>query len=281
MSDWNSIMHIERRHRFYRSTVDALRRAGVPFLVGGGHALAWYTGIDRLTKDLDIFVKPGDQGRARASLTAAGYRTELSFPHWLAKAHGEGECVDIIFSSGNGIATVDKAWFDHAVRAEVLGTALDLVPAEEMIWSKSFVMERERFDGADIIHLVRARAAGFDWRRLLARFGPHWRVLLSHVVLFGFVYPDERGLVPDWVMGDLLARLASELDPRAEGDRRLCQGTLISREQYLSDVREGGYIDARLPPHGRLTRRDIEIWTADIGHAPPRRTLSRGLARSA
>ena len=53
-------------------------------------------------------------------------------------------------------------------------------------------MERERYDGADIAHLLRARADQLAWRRLLRRFGPHWRVLLGHLVLFGFVYPGER-----------------------------------------------------------------------------------------
>jgi hypothetical protein len=28
------------------------------------------------------------------------------------------------------------------------------------------------------------------------RFGDHWRVLFSHIILFGFVYPDKRQNVP-------------------------------------------------------------------------------------
>ena len=32
-----------------------------------------------------------------------------------------------------------------------------VVPAEEMIWSKAFIQERERFDGADIHHLLRCK----------------------------------------------------------------------------------------------------------------------------
>ena len=58
----------------------------------------------------------------------------------------------MIFSSGNGVATVDDEWFAHAPEGEVLGLPVRLVPAEEMIWSKAFIMERERFDGADIMH---------------------------------------------------------------------------------------------------------------------------------
>ena len=65
------------------------------------------------------------------------------------------------------------------------------MPIEEMIWSKAFLMERERFDGADVLHLVRARQKEINWPRLLSRFGEHWRVLLSHLVLFPYVYPND------------------------------------------------------------------------------------------
>jgi hypothetical protein len=64
--------------------------------------------------------------------------------------------VDVIWSSGNGIANVDPSWFEYALEEDVLGQHVFLCPPEEMIWSKAFVMERERFDGADVI-LVLAR----------------------------------------------------------------------------------------------------------------------------
>src|SRR5207302_251148 len=87
----------------------------------------------------------------------------------------------------HALAVVNDAWFEHAVAGEALGRRVRLVPPEEMIWQKAYIMERERFDGADVLHLLRARGRRLDWPRLLARFGPHWRVLLSHLVLFGFV----------------------------------------------------------------------------------------------
>ena len=62
----------------------------------------------------------------------------------------------MIFRSGNGLCPVDENGSSTRVRGEVMGRAAPLCPAEEMIWSKAFVMGRERFDGADVIHLVRA-----------------------------------------------------------------------------------------------------------------------------
>ena len=44
----------------------------------------------------------------------------------------------------------------------------------------------------------------------------------------------------------------------------VCQGTLLSREQYLHDVAHGGYVDGRLPPSGTMSAADIALWTDAI-----------------
>lgn len=100
------------------------------------------------------------------------------------------------------------------------GVRVQLTPPEELIRSKAFVQERERFDGADVLHLVRHVGESLDWPRLLARFGPHWRVLLSHLVLFGFAYPSQRHQIPQWVMTALTRRLLDEPSHRGEPDLR-------------------------------------------------------------
>jgi hypothetical protein len=248
---------------FYRGVLERMREEGVPFLVGGAYALRHYTGVVRDTKDLDIFVHPADIDRTLALHADAGFETEVTSPVWLGKARCGEDFVDIIFSSGNAIAEVDDAWFEHAEDGEILGVPVRFVPPAEMIWSKGFIMERERYDGADIAHLLRACGPSLDWTRLLARFGPHWRVLFGHLVLFGYVYPAERDAVPRWVMDELSDRLRAELDapPTAE---RVCQGTLLSRYQYRIDLDEWGYRDGRVCPNGRMTRRQARA--LDQGH---------------
>jgi hypothetical protein len=248
---------------FYYRSMRMLNQARVPFLVGGAFALGRYTGIVRDTKDVDLFVRPEDCRRALEALAAGGCQTELTFPHWLGKAFCGEYFADIIFSSGNGTARVDDGWFEHAVDAEILGLPVKLCPVEETIWSKAYVMERERYDGADIAHLLRARAAGLDWPRLLKLFGPHWRVLLSHLVLFGFIYPSERAQIPARVMRELLRRLEAETSEPAPAER-VCHGTLLSREQYLVDVERWRYQDARLIPTGNMTAEQTRLWTAAI-----------------
>ena len=61
-----------------------------------------------------------------------------------------------------------------------------------MIWTKAFVMERERYDGGDVAHLLLKCSEQLDWHRLVSRFDSHWRVLLSHLILFGYIYPSEK-----------------------------------------------------------------------------------------
>lgn len=250
----------EAPHGFYRDALLLLQRSGVPFLVGGAFALRKQTGIDRLTKDIDIFVRPPDVRRALAVCQNEGFDTDLTFPHWLAKVRSGEDLLDIIFSSANGIACVDDAWFEHAVEAEVLGLRLPICPPEEMIWSKAFILERERYDGADIAHILLANAQTLDWQRLLHRFGGYWHVLLVHLTLFGFTYPSERDRVPPALMHLLLDRLRGEIDSPPSGDR-VCRGTLLSWGQYLVDVQQWGFADARRPPYGALSAEVIERWT--------------------
>jgi hypothetical protein len=256
--------------RFHASVLAELNAAGYEFLVGGGHALERYLGIGRSVKDLDLFMRERDVPAALAHVEARlGHAWEMTFPHWLAKIkRDDREHIDVIFNSGNAVCAVDDDWFRHAVPSTVVGQPARLCPAEETIWSKAFVMERERYDGADIAHLIHARAEALDWNRLARRFGRHWRVLLSHLILFGFVYPSERTRIPEPLMRRCLRLLEHEM--RQPSARRVCRGPMTSRAQYLVDVQLWGYEDARLLPHGSMSEEDASIWTAAIDETESR-----------
>jgi hypothetical protein len=269
LSDQLTLLDLDPATRaFYKDVLTVLTDAQVPFLVCGAFALQLHTGVDRRTKDLDVSIRPGDCERALRALSGAGYTTTLVFSHWLAKAFSGEDFVDIIFSSGNGLCAVDDSWFAHAVEGTILGVPVKICPPEESIWQKAFIMERERFDGADVAHLLRAYGRDLDWPRLLRLFGPHWRVLLAQLILFGFIYPAHRSQVPEAVLSELLSRLQAETSSDPPGDR-VCQGTFLSRAQYLVDLERWGYRDARLPPYGHMTPREIQVWTDAIPDAVP------------
>jgi len=248
---------------FYCDAMSVLERAGVPFMVGGAYAFSRYTDIERHTKDFDIFLLREDRDAALETLRKAGYPAHVQFPHWIAKAHCGDDFVDLIYGSGNGLVPVDREWFQHAVPEIVLGLPALLIPAEEMIWSKSFIQERERFDGADVAHLLLARAEVLDWTRLLRRFRRNWRVLFQHLVSFGYVYPSERHRIPPEVMRFLMDRLDAELETHVKRGK-LCRGTVLSRQQYLPDVVGGGFRDVRRQTENPMTEQDIQLWTAGI-----------------
>jgi hypothetical protein len=247
----------------YGRALDALSADAVPFLVGGSLAIVLCTGVGRTTKDLDLFIRSRDFDRALKTLSRAGFTTERTHPHWLGKARAGDHCIDLIFSSGNGICAVDDDWFLHAREARLFGRSTRVVPVEELIWTKLFIMERERYDGADVAHLLRDLSNRLDWTRLRDRVGSHWRVLLSHLVLFGFIYPEQQSQVPSWLLDELLERL--RLEQRAPtAATRLCRGTLLSRQQYLHDIQTEAYRDARASPLGSMSADEIAVWTAAI-----------------
>ena len=66
-----------------------------------------------------------------------------------------------------------------------------------------------------------------------------------------------------FLMGKLLEELDRDLD-RSVPAEDICGGTLLSREQYLTDIQNLGRKDARLSPYGTLSANDADRWTAAI-----------------
>ena len=246
---------------FYSQVIRILNEASIPILLGGGYALEFYTHRGRQLKDLDLFVYREDLRKAFAVLNRNGFRTTFNFPHWLGKVCYADQFIDIIFSSGNGLCEVDPLWFEHSHPGTLFGLPVRFCPPEEMIWSKAFVMERERYDGADIAHLLLKFGKRLNWQRLLLRFGDHWRVLYSHLVLFDYVYPSERRCVPQEIRHEFLERLKREMIAPIDKEK-YCRGPLLSRTQYQIDTIKLGYKDARVVPEGKLSTEDAANWTA-------------------
>ncbi|HMC27839.1 MAG TPA: nucleotidyltransferase family protein, partial [Verrucomicrobiae bacterium] len=102
----------------YKQAIQAVRRAGVRFLVGGGFGLAAYTGRWRNTKDMDLYVLPSDRERTIQALTDAGfgdYYDTLPYDRgWIYRSTRDGIIIDIIWSMANRRAEVDAVWFQNA-----------------------------------------------------------------------------------------------------------------------------------------------------------------------
>jgi hypothetical protein len=234
----------EEEREKYKRALDTLNRAGIPYVVSGAYAIYEHTGIYRETKDLDLFLDPGHIVEASAALRDEGFVSRLEQPHWLAKAMLGEHFVDLIFGMGNGLALIDEDWYRHSKPAILAARPVRVAPVEELIWHRLFISERHRQDMADILHLILCQGSRIDWDRLLNKTGEHWPLLLAQLQLFGYVYPEARGLVPDEVMEALLERAQGELG-RGRSGEPMTRGPLISRFSFAIDVNEWGMRDIR------------------------------------
>jgi hypothetical protein len=230
----------ETAEQFYNAALEVLLATGQPFLVGGGYVMREYADVNRETKDLDVFCRPSDSLRLLGALKSAGYETMVEDPDWIAKAFQADFRVDLIFGAANRLHRVDDTWFTNAPTIELHGHQVKLVSAEDTIWSKAYVQERDRFDGADINHIIRKSGPKLDWRRLLDRFDAHWEILFGLVLSFRFVYPSERDKVPEWLLRELIGRLEQQLASPLPHDP-ICRGPVLAWNQYRIDTLEWNY----------------------------------------
>ncbi len=234
----------EEEREKYKRALQTLNRVGIPYVVTGAYAIYEHTRIYRETKDLDLFVEPGQLLAAMRALREAGFSTRLEQPHWLAKAKLGEHFVDMIFGMGNGLALVDADWYRYSSPAILAAHPVRVAPAEELIWHRLFINERHRQDMADIVHLILAVGHLLDWRRLLEKTSVHWPLLLAQLQMFLYVYPESQERVPSWVLEELLERARQEIRRERSGEP-VTRGTLVSRFSFAIDVNEWGFRDLR------------------------------------
>src|SRR4051812_38400319 len=153
---------------FYSEVLQLMAQSGIPFLVSGTYALASYTGIDRPTKDVDVFAKAGDALKMLSYFKEHGFEVEMVDERWLARITRGKLFVDVIYNMPTVTTHVTDDWFDHAPEAELFGATVRLVPPTQFIWSKIFVQDHHRYDGADVAHMILKLHEQVDWRQLLS-----------------------------------------------------------------------------------------------------------------
>jgi hypothetical protein len=229
--------------RFFAQSLNALNGAGIPYMVGGAFAKHVYTGIWRDTKDLDLFLKPGDLKQALDVLAASGFETEVEFQHWLAKAWHRPYVVDLIFGTGHGQLQIDDDWFAYSQPATIAGVETRLISPEELLVSKAYVAERYRFDGADIIHLILRLEGKLDWQRILTRLENNRNLLLWYLILFQFVYPGRTDYLPHALMEQLFDKLRRRW-PTPQHPHAF-RGALLDPFSFVVDTEDWGFEDRR------------------------------------
>ena len=237
----------------FREVLQILNQHQLPYAVAGAFALQHHTAIWRTTKDLDLFLPAEYVGGAIAHLEKVGLRCDVLDPAWLAKARRGNYFVDLITGMSNGIIRVDQCWIERSSPTEVFDVKTRVLAAEELLASKLFVQFRERYDGADMVHIIYATRGNLDWQRILSLAGEHYELLLSILVLFHYIYPACGSYVPDEVWNTLLGRLQKSL-ARPEPTTSF-RGTLLDEKMFAVDVNEWGLHDALAESRAKDRRR--------------------------
>jgi hypothetical protein len=226
----------EEQAALFREVLTVLEEKQVPYAVSGAFALRAHTGICRLTKDLDLFMTAKTSCDVVPYLRERGFECAVCDPVWLAKASKGEFFVDLITGMSNGVIVVDDSWIERATPAVVHRVNTRILAPEELVASKIFVAKRERFDGADIAHVIHGTFGSFDWQRLLQLVGEHWEMLLWSLLLFRYVYPAQTHYVPAAIWHRLLRRLENEI-ARPHPDAKF-RGSLVDENMFAIDINE-------------------------------------------
>jgi hypothetical protein len=244
----------------FEEVLTVLEEKRVPYAVSGAFALRQHTGICRFTKDLDLFMTAETSKEAFANLRERGFECEVCDPVWLAKARKDEFFVDLITGMSNGVIVVEDSWIERARPAVVHGVKTRVLAPEELVASKLFVAKRERFDGADIAHIIYGTYKAFDWKRELELVGENWEILFWSLVLFRYVYPAQTHYVPAEVWRELLEKFQKAVATRDSKAR--FRGSLVDENMFAIDLNEWG-LDNLLEERRAQRLSQIENRSAD------------------
>jgi hypothetical protein len=186
-----------------KPALESMRTRGLEFVLGGGLAFSAYSERCRSTKDADLFVKPADREAFVEALTDAGfvdYYDQKEYDRsWIYRGWQDGAIVDVIWAMANHRAAVDDHWLSGGREVIVHGMVMRVLPLEELIWAKLYVIQRDRCDWPDLLNLLYFVAEEIDWDRLLERVGCDCELVGAVVALFRWLCPERAGAIPDWV----------------------------------------------------------------------------------
>lgn len=201
-----------------RDATTTIRNAGVPVLLGGALALAAYTGRWRNTKDVDVIVRPADHPRAVTALQVAGFEDYFSrAPYdrsWIFRSFKDGVIYDVIWQLPNHRVAIDDAWFSRAPEVQLRSERHCVVPVEELVRVKLYVMQRERCDWVDVLNVLAGASDQIDWTWLVQRMGGDLALLQAVLAIFNWMCPGRARSLPGWLRAQFALE---ELNPENAG----------------------------------------------------------------
>jgi predicted nucleotidyltransferase len=200
--NWSEIIPDEE-WKLHSSVIQKAQERGLRFALGGGLAFSAYSHRLRNTKDLDLFILPQEREAVIEVTREAGYadyyEKEPYDRSWIYRAYRDDVLVDVIWENANHRAEIDEAWLTRGPEIEMLGLSIRLLPPEELIWSKLYIIHRERCDWPDLLNILYRTGPKLDWEHLLKRVGRDAPLLGGLMSVFGWLCPQRAREVPEWV----------------------------------------------------------------------------------
>lgn len=191
----------------YLKAIKAARATGAQFMLGGAFGLARYTGRCRNTKDIDFFVVPSSKDKVIDAITKAGfvdYYSEMPYDRgWIYRAVQDETIVDTIWQTPNRRSEVDEEWLKRARSMTLHGEKLLVIPAEELLCIKLYVIQRDRCDWPDLLNLLYAVGTDLDWKHVVARMGTELPLLQGLLHLFNWLAPQVARNLPGWLRAQM------------------------------------------------------------------------------
>lgn len=226
-----------REWSIYRQAIEAVRNSGVPFLLGGGFALATFVGRWRDTKDIDFYILPRHRQTVISALTKAGfsdYYSQLRYDRgWIYRSVKSKVIVDIIWSMANRRARVDELWFERSSAIEIRGEPLRVLPLEEFLWCKLYILQRDHCDWTDIFNLLYAAGPRIDWQHLIDRLEEDRALLRGMLSVYSWLCPKRAAQLPS----NLWAQMQLPPPERARPKRNRIR-LLDSRAWFAANTRK-------------------------------------------
>ena len=170
-----------------KKATSALKRADVPFLLGGSLA-CWVRGGPETRKDLDLMVREEDAERALAALVADGMRPERPPEDWLLKAYDGDVMIDLIFRA-MGLPITDEV-LGRGDEHNVFSIRMNVMALEDVISTKLLALDDHFLDYESLLQIARSLREQVDWAEVRSRTkdSPYARTF--------FVLLNELGVVP-------------------------------------------------------------------------------------
>jgi hypothetical protein len=191
----------ERQWAFYDDVLATARETGRPFAIGGAMAWATYSGYYRNTKDIDLYIPERDKQIFIDAVTKIGtkdYFETLQYDRgWIYRSTRDDCIADLIWAMANYVRPLDDDYFKAETTLLLHGNRYPVLPAEELIMNKLYIMQRKRCDWFDVFNLLYYMEGKLDWDRLIAKMGENAILLGSVLRVFAWLCPGRVKTFPE------------------------------------------------------------------------------------